>query len=128
MNKRRLLGSSAVLGVLGMLTLMFRVVNAAPPTIGPCQIFPADNPWNQDISGLPVMANSPNYIASINLNHTELHPDFGSFAGYGIPYQTVTNAQPLATINFTDYGDESDPGPYPIPDNAKVEGGTNSTG
>ncbi|HEU5089092.1 MAG TPA: hypothetical protein VFT99_16665, partial [Roseiflexaceae bacterium] len=31
--------------------------------------------------------------------------------------------QPLVPITFTDYGDESDPGPYPIPPNAPIEAG-----
>src|SRR6185436_18480287 len=126
MNKRRFLGTTAILGVMLALTLVIsgQVVEAAPPMVGPCQVFPADNPWNMDVSNLPVLAKSATYIASINSNpnHVELHPDFGSFVGYGIPYVTVTNAQAPATINFTDYGDESDPGPYPIPDNAPVEG------
>jgi hypothetical protein len=99
-------------------------------TIGNCQVFPADNPWNQDISGLPVHPNSAAYIASMGSN-TDLHPDFGGASvgeSYGIPFITVTNTQPLTPINFTAYGDESDPGPYPIPMNAPIEGGPSSDG
>lgn len=89
--------------------------------------FPADNPWNQDISALPVDANSANLIASIGLT-TGLHPDFGSAATNGIPYDVVPGTQKPEPITFNLYGDESDPGPYPIPANAPIEGGTRSKG
>jgi len=57
-----------------------------------------------------------------------LHPDFGSNTNWGIPYEVVPQSQPLVPINFTAYGDESDPGPYPIPGDAPVEGGADSDG
>ena len=94
------------------------------------QLFPSDNPWNQDISAMLVDPNSANLIASIGLN-TGLHPDFGTVyngAPNGIPYIVVSGTQSRVTINFTAYGDESDPGPYPIPPNAPIEGGPNSSG
>jgi len=94
------------------------------------QLFPPDNPWNEDISNQPVDPNSANLIASIGLN-TTLHPDFGTvYAGApnGIPYIVVAGNQLRVPINWTAYGDESDPGPYPIPANAPIEGGPSSTG
>jgi hypothetical protein len=94
------------------------------------QLFPTDNPWNQDISALPVDSNSDNLIASIGLG-TSLHPDFGTVyngAPNGIPYVVVSGAQARVPINFTAYGDEADPGPYPVPPGAPIEGGPNSTG
>ncbi len=98
-------------------------------SIGGCQVFPSDNPWNQDISGLPVDPNSANYLAHMNAGTKNLHPDFGSNLTYGIPYVTVRGkTQPFVAINFTLYGSESDPGPYPVPSNAPVEGGSGSTG
>ncbi|MCU1360270.1 MAG: hypothetical protein JWN99_1559, partial [Ilumatobacteraceae bacterium] len=36
--------------------------------------------------------------------------------------------QPLVPIDLTDYADESDPGPYPVPLDAPVEGGSQSDG
>jgi hypothetical protein len=93
--------------------------------------FPASNPWNTDISAAPVDPNSANLIASIGIN-TGLRADFGSGlwngGPIGIPYVVVDNSQPPATINFTAYGNESDPGPYPIPSTAPVEGGLSGTG
>lgn len=88
-----------------------------------CTIFPADNPWNQDISALPVDPNSANYIASINRTKQFLHPDFGSDPTYGIPYIVVSGDQQKLPVTFTDSPDESDPGPYPIPLDAPIESG-----
>jgi len=94
------------------------------------QLFPPDNPWNQDVSTMPVDPNSTNLISSIGVN-TGLHPDFGTVyngAPNGIPYVVVTGTQSRVAINYTAYGDESDPGPYPVPTNAPIEGGPNSQG
>jgi hypothetical protein len=91
--------------------------------------FPADNPWNQDISSAPVDPNSAALIASIGTG-TGLHPDFGTVwngAPIGIPYVVVSGTQTRVPVSF-DYAAESDPGPYPIPSNPPIEGGANSTG
>lgn len=87
--------------------------------------FPANNAWNTDISAAAVDPNSDALISSIGLTRG-LHPDFGSGlyegAPIGIPYVVVSSAQPKVAVAFTDYGDESDPGPYPVPANAPIEG------
>jgi hypothetical protein len=94
--------------------------------LGSCRVFPADNPWNRDISTLPVDTNSANYLAAIAGlgGNQKLHADFGGGGAYGIPYVTVPGTQPLVRVDFGLYGDESDPGPYPIPLAAPVEGGS----
>jgi hypothetical protein len=89
------------------------------PAIGSCPIFPADNPWNTDVSQAPVDT-SYDYIGS--LGSMTLWPDFGGDGAYGIPYVSVPFTQPLVPISF-DEPDESDPGPYPTPLDAPVEGG-----
>jgi len=92
--------------------------------------FPPDNPWNQDISNSPVDPNSANLIKSIGLDD-RLHPDFGTVwngAPNGIPYIVVAGTQPLVPISFRSYGGESDPGPYPVPRDAPIEGGPDSKG
>lgn len=99
-----------------------------PPTSGVanisgCQVFPADNAWNRDISQLPLHPKSADYIATIGTSRN-LHPDFGENQDYGIPFNVVPLSQPKVDIAFTAYGDESDPGPYPIPPDARVEGGS----
>lgn len=87
--------------------------------------FPASNAWNTDVSSAPTDPNSDALIASIGLTRG-LHPDFGAGlydgAPIGIPYVVVAGTQPKVPITFTDYGDESDPGPYPVPTNAPIEG------
>jgi hypothetical protein len=97
---------------------------ADAPVISGCQVFPNDNLWNTDISAYPVDPNSADYIASINSTKQYLHPDFGSDPTYGIPFVVVPGTQAFVPITFTDFGDESDPGPYPIPANAPVESGS----
>jgi hypothetical protein len=116
----------AVVQVKSSPTVTKPAVVRKPPQIGGCQIMPTDNPWNKDVSGLKVHPNSANFIKSIGTGN--LHADFGGKGEYGIPFVVVDAKQPKLKINFTDYGDESDKGPYPIPLNAPVEGGSKSTG
>ena len=87
--------------------------------------FPADNAWNQDISAATVDPRSDSYINFIG-SAVSLHPDFGSGkhqgSYIGIPYSVVGSSQSPVNILFNAYGDESDPGPMPIPANAHIEG------
>jgi hypothetical protein len=92
-----------------------------PPREAGCPVFPSGNPLNRDISRAPVDVRSSAYVASIGLT-AHLHPDFGSNPAYGIPYTIVGAAQARVPILFSEYGEESDPGPYPIPAGAPVEG------
>lgn len=99
------------------------------PSLGGRRPFPNDSPWNTDISGAPVDPNSAALIAGIGLD-TGLHPDFGTVwegAPIGIPYVLVNREQPRVPVSFT-WDDESDPGPYPIPPDAPIEGGPDSDG
>ena len=87
--------------------------------------FAAESLWNTDISGAAVDANSASIIDYIGGAKT-LHPDFGAgtYAGQsiGIPYQIVAGSQRKVSIKLGAYGDESDPGPMPIPSTALIEG------
>jgi hypothetical protein len=97
--------------------------------ISGCPMFPADNVWNTPVDSLPVDPNSAAYINSIGYN-TYLHPDFGADwngGPFGIPYTTVPGNQPRVAVTFG-YAGESDPGPYPIPTAAPIEGGPDSDG
>ncbi|HTC60679.1 MAG TPA: hypothetical protein VK691_11245 [Solirubrobacteraceae bacterium] len=98
-----------------------RAPSTRSPHEGECPIFPANNPLNQEIVKAPVNPNSTRYIESIGAN-IHLHADFGTPPSYGIPYVVVGPHQPRVPIHFTEYGEESNPGPYPIPPNAPVEG------
>jgi hypothetical protein len=89
--------------------------------IAGCAVFPADNPWNRDVSRDPVDPRSDLYIASVGASRF-LHPDFGSDPTYGIPWTTVPGSQARVPMSF-DYADESDPGPYPFPRDVAIEAG-----
>lgn len=95
-----------------------------------CALFPADNIWNTPIVTLPVNVKSDAYVASIGLD-TGLHPDFGSglYEGspLGIPFVRVPSDQAMVDVTF-EVAEESDPGPYPIPLDVPIEGGSCGTG
>jgi hypothetical protein len=95
--------------------------------LGKCRIFPPDNPWNQDISKAPVDPNSDRYLAAMNAATTKLHPDFSRDPKYGIPWFVVTSRMQRMEMHFK-YDTESEPGPYPFPPDAPVEGGTDGDG
>ena len=113
------------------------------PSLGSCQVFP-DPPaslsprapslpneaaWNQDISKAPRAPRSAAYIAYIDSHGGDhLHPDFGSPRPYGFPFSVVGAGQRKLPIHYTAYGEESDPGPFPVPSGAPVEGGNGSDG
>ena len=95
------------------------------------QAFPADVAWNRDVSKLPVDPDSEALIAAIGTTGN-LRPDFGSGtwrgAPIGIPYVVVSGDQARVPIEFVAYPDESDPGPYPVPADAPIEGQPDSAG
>lgn len=99
-------------------------VDAGPsPDLG-CSVFPSDNPWNTDVSSLPVHPLSDDYIDSIGADRN-LRADFGAdFNGapFGIPFTVVRGDQPRVEVRFR-IESESDPGPYPIPPDAPIESG-----
>jgi hypothetical protein len=106
--------------------------NAAPVIAG-CNVFPDDNIWNMPVDTLPRDPRSDPYVATIGAS-TNVHADFGSgfwpedsTSPIGIPYMVVPGDQPKVAVSFA-YDDESDPGPYPIPDNPLIEGGPNGEG
>lgn len=130
---------SILLGIIVFLSISFHSV--AQPSVGPCQIFPSDNYWNQNISAEPVHPQSAAIISTINgFGGDNVHPDFGGETNdwYGIPWITVTGAQEVLTkkdnAGDTDgdivfeYDDESGESPYPIPHDVPVEGGPDSDG
>lgn len=78
------------------------------------QVFPSDNPWNQDISKLPVHRNSARLVASIGADKN---------LGYNLDmgFILVPPDQKRVPVKLLEYPNESDPGPYPVPDNAPIE-------
>lgn len=122
--------SGFVLLSILLILLSPRAASGQVPTIGGCPVLPADNIWNTPVDALPVSANSASWVATIGSTKTA-HPDFGSGlydgAPIGIPFVAVPASQTKYPATFQ-YASESDPGPYAIPLNAPIEGGSQSTG
>jgi hypothetical protein len=95
-----------------------------------CPLFPRDNVWHADVSRLPRHPRSAAWIRSMG-SSAGLHADFGSGTWdggpIGIPYVVVPASQPRVPVRFA-YASESDPGPYPIPSDAPIEGGPQASG
>src|ERR1700694_2058607 len=96
------------------------VAAAAPPTTN-CQVFPADNIWNTDISTLPVHGRSDQWLASMASSTTKLHPGFGG-PPYGFPHNIVDNTHATVSVTFQ-CASESDAGPYPLGPDTLIESG-----
>lgn len=100
------------------------------PTLLGQQVFPADHPWNQQITQAPVAANSQAIIDHIiqQYGNNRLHPDFGERYGdgrelYGIPINIVRgNSTPKVSVVIDAYPGESDIVPAPIPASVVLEG------
>src|SRR4051794_32638048 len=94
------------------------------------QLFPSDNPWNQNIASAPVASNSAAIMNNIiNLyGNGRFHPDFGQDSQssnplYGIPFNVVHgNTQPKVHVVVDAYPDESDLKDAPVPSSAVLEG------
>jgi hypothetical protein len=87
-----------------------------------CTVFPTNNVWNRRVDSLPVRSDSERLKRTIGLG-AYLHPDFGSYSGYGIPWNLVSSSTPKSRVTFQWPG-ESDRVGYPIPANPKIEGGS----
>lgn len=103
---------------------------AAPAvhTVGGCQVFPADNPWNTRIDGRGVATRSTRIIQRQAAGHA-LHLDLGTTQEYyGIPVTVVPQDQATYPLGFgvggVNYSDESDKGPVPFPADVHIEGGS----
>jgi hypothetical protein len=105
------------------------VSNLGYPSLFGCPAFPPDNIWNRRIDSLPAdQTLTATYLNNMGGPTRKLHADFGDPAGiyggpFGIPYTSVSAGQALANISFY-YNEQSDPGPYPIPPNVPIEGGS----
>ena len=115
---------------LGFFGLVIATNAYGQQMIGSCAVLPADNIWNTPVDTLPVLSNSTSMVNTIGPS-TGFHADFGAGTWnggpIGIPFITVSGTQTQYSASFL-YWDESDPGPYAIPLNAPIEGGSNSTG
>lgn len=118
MRRFLLICSLLILGCISLAAI-------AQADVGPCQVFPEDNYWNTDVSAEPVHPQSAAIIANINSYGGDfVHPDFGGEPEdhYGIPWITVTDAQPETNVEIVWWPEESYLGPYRIPYDAPIEG------
>jgi hypothetical protein len=102
-------------------------ISSGSPVIANCKMFPANNIWNARVDTLPVHSTSEAWIDSIGRD-AGFHMDFGSGewdgGPIGIPYNIVNGSSvTLYTVEFY-YPEESDAGPYPIPDDPLMEFGS----
>ena len=102
----------------------------AQQVVGGCTVLPVNNIWNTPVDTLPVLSNSGPMVTTIGAS-TGFHADFGAGmwngGPIGIPFITVSGTQTKYPATFL-YADESDTGPYAVPLNAPIEGGSSSTG
>ena len=100
------------------------------PQAPDCPVFPATSVWNKPVDRLPVRKDSRTIVNAIGAD-LRVHADFGSGlwdgGPIGIPVTVVDSSTTPSSVGFG-YADESDPGPYPIPDDVAVEGGPDATG
>jgi hypothetical protein len=98
--------------------------------VGGCDVFPADNYWNAEVSDLPRHPRSRQWLSRMSPK-TTLHPDFGpSYGdgpGYGMPITVVGSGHRKVRVRFG-YASESDRVRYPFGRDTKIEGGRNSAG
>ncbi|HEU0193251.1 MAG TPA: hypothetical protein VFQ71_03575 [Gaiellales bacterium] len=118
-------GAVAAAGVAAALAAVALAATTGPPHLPSaprCPVFPRTNVWNKRVDSLPVAPDSATMIDAIGAG-VGLHPDFGSFRGYGIPYNVVKGSQRTVRVRFH-YASESDRGPYPIPAHPAIEAGS----
>jgi hypothetical protein len=102
---------AVVLSLLALaLPLSAQPVQGGPIPV-PLPLFPSNNWWNLDITNAPVDSNSASYITFIGATKG-MHPDFGGDAGdgdvYGFPYILVDGSQTKLTVDFVEFGHQSD--------------------
>jgi hypothetical protein len=116
--------------VAGLLAVPSAAAAASLPGAPACPMFPADSYWHARADALPPDPSSDTYVTNAG-SGSSVHADFGAglYDGgpIGIPFTTVGAGQARVPVSF-EYDDESDPGPYPIPANAPIEGGAGSSG
>jgi hypothetical protein len=87
----------------------------ADAVLSAMQVFPRNHPWNEDVSKRPVHPDSDALVDSIGRNETLAY-------NWDMAFVLVPPNQPRVDVKLVQYGGESDKGPFPVPDNAPVEG------
>jgi hypothetical protein len=98
----------------------------ADAVLSAMQIFPKDSPWNEDISQRPLLPNSDAMIAQIISDLDSRRRTLRAF--HEMNFVLVPDHQPLVSIDFFNWPEESDPSPYPIPGSMPIETWPRETG
>jgi hypothetical protein len=98
----------------------------ADAVVSAMQMFPINNPWNEDVSRLSILPNSDAMIQQIMTDLLSTRRTLRAF--FEMNFVLIPDDQPLTPIDFFNYPDESDPGPYPIPPNLPIETWPHETG
>jgi hypothetical protein len=87
----------------------------ADAIVSALEVFPADNPWNLDVSAWPLHPNSKAIVASMGADKPlRYNPDMG--------FVLVPPDQKKVAVKLLAYAGESDKGPFPVPDIIPIEG------
>ena len=79
------------------------------------EVLPPDNPWNLLVENWPVHPKSKQIVASIGANKPlRYDTDMG--------FILVPPGQKKIDVKIVGYPEETDKGPYPVPDNTPIEG------
>jgi hypothetical protein len=88
---------------------------AADAVCAALEVFPPDNPWNTLVTDWPVHPRSKQIVAAVGAEKPlRANPDMA--------FVIVPPDQPRVPLLSIEYKDESNPGPYPIPDAMPIEG------
>jgi hypothetical protein len=79
------------------------------------EVYPADNAWNLVIEDWPLHPKSRQIVNRIGANKPFRYND-------DMSYIIVPPNQKRVDVKIVGYPDESDKGPYPVPDNVPIEG------
>ena len=130
LDPKRCLAFLAAMLLTLLAPMQQRALAQTEPTLAGCPVFSGNNVWNVRVDHLPVDPNSTAYVATIG-SSKPVHPDFGSgtWAGGSDRNSVCRRGRNAAEgADPFEYADESDPGPYPLPADAPIEGGSASTG
>jgi len=87
----------------------------ADAIVSALEVFPPENPWNIPVNHWPIAPNSKAMIAAIGAGKPlRYNADMG--------YVLVPPDQKMIEVQLAPNSGESDKGPYPVPDNAAIEG------
>jgi hypothetical protein len=88
---------------------------AADAVLAALEVFPPDNAWNLVVDDWPLHPQSRQMIAAIG-------PGKKFRTNYDMGFVLVPPRHPKAHVKITSYPDESDRGPFPVPDDTPIEG------